>query len=97
MLRMLIEPSLATYHLCWIVDPGESLVGGHHGCQVGQRTDTIIRALCGVFLLGGEYVGHDESVEVVDGTLEEDQGSDGCKSFLFAFKHIFPSSAKNGF
>ena len=47
--------------------------------------------------LGGEYEGHDESVEVVDGTLEEDQGSDGSKPFLFTLKHIFSSGAENGF
>ena len=47
--------------------------------------------------LGGEYVGHDESVEVVDSTLEEDQGSDRCKPFLFALKHIFSSSSERGF
>ena len=47
--------------------------------------------------LGGEYVGHDESVEIVDSALEEDQGSDRGKPLLFALKHIFSSSSESGF
>ena len=48
---MLTGTSLATYNLCGIVDPGQSLVGRHHGYQVGQGTDTVVGALSGVLLL----------------------------------------------
>ena len=53
-LRIIIEvsaPRLATYNLCGIVDPGQSFVRRHHGCQVGQRTYTVVGALSCVFFL----------------------------------------------
>ena len=38
-------------HLGGIVHPGEGLVGGHHGKQVGEGADVVVGAPSGVLLL----------------------------------------------
>ena len=82
-----------TNDLRGIVDPGQSLVGGHHGHEVGEGAEAVVQTLGGVLLLGREYEGHDEGVDIVDSTLEEDKGRDSCESLLLSLIHEFPSSA----
>ena len=40
-----------TNDLSGIVDPGQGLVGGDHGHQVGQRTESVVPTLGSVLLL----------------------------------------------
>ena len=81
--------------LCGVIDPGERLVRGHHGRQVGQGAHGVVAALGRVLLRGGEDKGHDEGVEVVDNTLEEHQSCDGGESFLLSLVNIFPPGSES--
>ena len=40
-----------TNDLRGIVDPGQSLVGGHHGHEVGEGAEAVVQTLGGVLLL----------------------------------------------
>ena len=75
-------------HLGSIVHPGEGLVGGHHGKQVGEGADVVVGAPSGVLLL--VHKGHDEGVDVVDNTLEEDQSSDAGELLPFPLSILLP-------
>lgn len=78
-----------------VVDPGERLVRGHHGRQVGQGAHGVVAAPGRVLLRRGKDEGHHESVEVIDNTLEEDQSCDGGESFLLSFVNIFSPGSES--
>ena len=99
-----------TNDLSGIVDPGQGLVGGDHGHQVGQRTESVVPTLGSVLLLKvienlltnflscylrRKDKGHNKGVDIVDSALEEHQSSDCCKSLLLALEHELPTGAAN--
>ena len=89
---MAAEPSL---HLSGVIDPGECFVTSDHREQVCKTGASVERRFRSVLPLLEDCVAHDEGVEVVDSTLEEDQSSDSCKPFLFTLEHILSSGAEN--
>ena len=78
-----------------VVDPGESLVRGHHRRQVSQGAHGVVAAPRRVLLCRGEDERHDEGVEIIDDALEEDQCCDGGESFLLSIMNVFATSSAN--
>ena len=78
-----------------VVDPHERLVARHHGREVGEGADGVVRRLRGVLAgLSQNVAGRDDGVEVVHDTLNKDEGKRVSEALLGASLAILPPSSE---